>query len=183
LGQFTRRFAGAVELDFDAIVRQTQLRIRAYIAGMGVFPQDVDDLAQDVYMELYRNLHKVPPDAPVEAWLKGIARNLCRNHFRRSARRDRLHDQAIAEILARTKAKTDRLLEESDVQAALEGCYRKLPEEGRRILFMRYAEEMSSSSIAQALGSTAQAIRSALYRVRGSLKDCIASTLATEPSR
>jgi RNA polymerase sigma-70 factor, ECF subfamily len=169
-----------VELDFDAIVRQTQLKIRAYIAGMGVFPQDVDDLAQDVYMELYRNMEKVPADVPVEAWLKGIARNLCRNHFRRSARRDRLHDQAIFEILARTKAKMEGVADSSDVQAALEGCYQKLPDDSRQMLTMRYAEEMSSSAIARALGSTAEAVRSALYRVRGALKDCVSSTLAAE---
>jgi RNA polymerase sigma-70 factor (ECF subfamily) len=172
-----------VELDFDAIVRQTQLRIRAYIAGMGVFPQDVDDIAQDVYMEFYRNMDKVPGDAPIEAWLKGIARNLCRNHFRRSARRDRLHDQAIFEILARTKAKMEGAADESDLQLALESCYEKLPDESRRMLIMRYADEMSSSAIARSLGSTAEAVRSALYRVRGALKDCVAGSLTAEAPR
>jgi RNA polymerase sigma-70 factor (ECF subfamily) len=149
---------------------------------MGVFPQDVDDLAQDVYMEFYRHMDKTPPDVPVEAWLKGIARNLCRNHFRRSARRDRLHDQAIAEILARTQSAAARLTDESDVGAALEGCFQKLPEDSRRMLIMRYAEERSSSAIAAALGSTAEAVRSALYRVRGALKECVASSLAAESS-
>jgi RNA polymerase sigma-70 factor (ECF subfamily) len=172
-----------VELDFDAIVRETQLKVRAYIAGMGVFPQDVDDIAQDVYMEFYRNMEKTPADVPIEAWLKGIARNLCRNHFRRSARRDRLHDQAIAEILARTQSASDRLLDESDLGAALERCFQKLGEESRRMLVMRYADEMSSSAIAQAMGSTAEAVRSALYRVRGALKDCVAGSLAAESSR
>ncbi len=172
-----------MELDFDATVRQTQLRIRAYIAGMGVFPQDVDDLAQDVYMEFYRNMDKIPPGVAAEAWLKGIARNLCRNHFRRSARRDRLHDQAIAEILARTQSTTDHLLNESDLEIALDRCYQKLPEDSRKMLIMRYADEMSSSAIAKAIGSTAEAIRSALYRVRGALKDCVANSLAAESSR
>ncbi|MBW3600828.1 MAG: sigma-70 family RNA polymerase sigma factor, partial [Planctomycetes bacterium] len=151
-----------VDLEFDAIVRQTQLKIRAYIAGMGVFPHDVDDVSQDVYMEFYKNMEKIPPDVPVEAWLKGIARNLCRNHFRRSARRDRLHDQAVAEILARTSSGAERLLDSTDVGIALEGCFHKLPEESRRMLAMRYAEDMSSGAIADALGSTAEAVRSAL---------------------
>lgn len=150
---------------------------------MGVFPQDVDDLAQDVYMEFYKNMDKLPPEAAVEAWLKGIARNLCRNHFRRSARRDRLHDQAVAEILARVQSPAERLLEKSDVGAALEGCYQKLPEESRRMLIMRYSDDMSSGAIADALGSTAEAVRSALYRVRSALKDCIANSLAGEPLR
>ena len=172
-----------VDLDFDTIVRHTQLKIRAYIAGMGVFPHDVDDVSQDVFMEFYKNMEKMPPEVPVEAWLKGIARNLCRNHFRRSARRDRLHDQALAEILARTHSKTERLLDESDLGIALEGCYEKLPEESRRMLVMRYADDLSSGAIADALGSTAEAVRSALYRVRSALKDCVANSLAAESSQ
>jgi DNA-directed RNA polymerase specialized sigma24 family protein len=69
------------------------------------------------------------------------------------------------------------------VQVALEGCYQKLPDESRQMLVMRYADEMSSNAIARALGSTAEAVRSALYRVRGALKDCVSSTLAAESSR
>ena len=74
------------ELDFETILRETQAHIRAYIAGLGVPRQDVDDIAQDVYVELYRSMDRIPPDLSAKQWLKGIARNLCMNYFRRNSR-------------------------------------------------------------------------------------------------
>jgi RNA polymerase sigma-70 factor, ECF subfamily len=172
--------AQRVELDFEAILRETQPRIRAYIAGMGIASHEVDDVAQDVYLELYRGLDRVPADVAPERWLKGIARNLCLNHIRRSARRGRLHREAITEILAQTNWEGDDPGMHDSVQQALEGCYNKLPDQSRRMLVMRYQSDLPSADIATAFESTAEAIRVALYRIRAGLKDCISRKLARE---
>ena len=168
------------ELDFEAILRETQPRIRAYIAGMGIASHEVDDVAQDVYLELYRGLDRVPPGVAPERWLKGIARNLCLNHIRRSARRGRLHREAIIEILAQTNWEGDEPGMYDSVQQALEGCYNKLPDQSRRMLVMRYQSDLPSADIATAFESTAEAVRVALYRIRAGLKDCISRRLARE---
>src|SRR5688500_2894277 len=89
--------------DFEAIVRDTQAHIRAYIAGLGVPRHDVDDVAQDVYVELYRFADRIPEDVPPKQWLKGIARNLCMNYFRRTSRRQRLQREARGESLLRAE--------------------------------------------------------------------------------
>lgn len=167
--------------DFDTILRQTQVRIRAYIAGMGIPPHEVDDVAQDVYLQLYRNLDKVPEEVPVERWIKGIARNLCLNYIRRSARRGRLHREALIEILANTRTRLERSGQQRAIYAALDGCCEKLPEKSRRILLLRYSEDLSSAAIAKILNSTAEAVRVALHRIRAQLRDCITQTLASQP--
>ena len=46
--------------DFETILRETHARVRAYVAGMGIAPHEVDDLAQDVYLEFYKNFEKIP---------------------------------------------------------------------------------------------------------------------------
>ena len=166
--------------DFDSILRETQARIRAYIAGMGIPPHEVDDLAQDVYLELFRNLEKVPVDVPIERWIKGIARNLCLNHIRKKARRGRLHREALFEILASTQTCLEKSGDQNAVEYALDGCCQKLPEKSRQILLLRYTEDLSSAAIARALNSTSEAIRVSLHRIRGQLKDCISHTLASQ---
>lgn len=167
-------------LDFDAVVRETQSHVRAYIAGMGVPRHDVDDLAQDVYVELYRCMSRIPVDATMKQWLKGIARNLCLNYFRRSARRGRLHREALAEMIADLAYEPKTNWFEGDVESALAKCFEKLPEESRTMVHMRYAKELPSQSIAEQLGSTAEAIRVALFRIRGVLKECISARIAAE---
>ena len=170
-----------VELDFETILRQTQACIRAYIAGMGIRPHEVDDLAQEVYLALYRNSDKMPAEVSVDRWLKGIARNLCLNHIRRSSRRGRLHREALTEILARANTQSERLAAEKPLWHALDECCRKLPAKSRRILAMRRRQDLPSPAIAKAMKSSAQAIRVALYRIRVSLKDCISRKLSREP--
>ena len=175
-----RREAQREPLDFEAVLRETQPRIRAYIAGMGIASHEVDDLAQDVYLELYRGLDRIPPEVAPERWLKGIARNLCLNHIRRSARRGRLHREAITEILAQTAWEGEPSGSHDAVRRALEGCYNKLPDQSRRMLHMRYESDLPSAEIATAFESTAEAIRVALYRIRAGLKDCISRKIARE---
>src|SRR4051795_3809723 len=118
--------------DFDAIVRETQAHIRAYIAGLGVPRHDVDDVAQDVYVELYRFSDRIPPDISPKQWLKGIARNLCMNYFRRTSRRQRLQREALVEIFLRAQKKESATLSEGPVRRALDGCCEKLSPESQR---------------------------------------------------
>jgi RNA polymerase sigma-70 factor (ECF subfamily) len=168
-----------VQQDFETILRETHARVRAYCAGMGVAAHEVDDLAQDVYLELYKNFDKIPEGVEPLRWLKGIARNLCLNHFRRSSRRSRLQREALAEILARTDVKTEVPIREGTLQNALDQCLEKLPEKSRRLVKLRYADELTSDAIAKTTNSTAEAIRVALFRIRATLKDCITNTVAT----
>jgi RNA polymerase sigma-70 factor, ECF subfamily len=171
---------GSQPLDYDDIVRETSPNIRAYIAGMGVPRHDVDDVAQDVYVELYRFFDRMPPEVQPRQWLKGIARNLCLNYFRRNTRRSRLQREALVEIFLRAEQEGDTALSEGPVRHALDGCYEKLPQQSRKMLALKYEQELPSATIAEKLKSTAEAIRVALFRIRASLKDCIASTLAAE---
>lgn len=171
---------GPAELDFDVIVRETHPHIRAYIAGMGVPRHDVDDVAQDVYVELYRFSDNIPAGVHPKQWLKGIARNLCLNYFRKQGRRQRLQREAMVEILIRAEQESPHGLAEGPIRRALDNCYDALPEDSRRLLELRYERELPSQSIAEMLSSTAEAIRVALFRIRNGLKQCIASSLATE---
>jgi len=170
----------AVDIDFEQVVRETQVRIRAYIAGMGIAQHAVDDVAQDVYVELYRCLDQVPEGVEIERWLKGIARNLCLNYIRRVSRRGRLHREALAEILARTKTDMDHVTLDPTVETALEGCCQRLPDRSRQILVLRYTEDLASAAIAQMMEMSAEAVRVALHRIRAQLKKCISSKLAQE---
>jgi len=167
-------------IDFDAVLRATQSHIRAYIAGLGVQTHEVDDVAQDVYVEFFKNLHKVPADVAPERWLKGIARNLCMNHFRKKKRRRDLHHEALADLLAKVQTPLEKNSTSDSATHALEGCFAKLPDKSQHLLTLRYREDLSSSAIAQAVDSTAQAVRVSLHRIREGLKSCITAALSGE---
>lgn len=166
--------------DFDQVVRDTQVHIRAYIAGLGVPRHDVDDIAQDVYVELYRFSERIPANIPVKQWLKGIARNLCMNYFRRTSRRQRLQREALVQIFLEAERSRSPALSEGPVRRALDGCCEKLSPESQRLLALRYEEELPSHVIAERTQTTAEAVRIALFRIRTALKACIGKSLAVE---
>jgi RNA polymerase sigma-70 factor, ECF subfamily len=170
----------ATGFDFDAVLRETQPHIRAYIAGMGVPQHDVDDIAQDVYVELYRFVDRIPADVPPKQWLKGIARNLCLNYFRRTSRRQRLQREALVEIFLQAERDGDPELSEGPVRRALDGCCDKLSPDSQRLLALRYEQELPSHVIAERLQTSAEAVRVALFRIRNVLKACIGKSLASE---
>ncbi len=167
-------------LNFESVVRETHASIRAYIAGMGIAAHEVDDIAQDVYLELYRTQNRVPAEVPLIRWLKGIARNLCLNHIRRSSRRGRLHREALVELLARTEYSDALPADEDGLSSALRDCCGKLTERNRQLLKLRYHDDLPSASIAEAIESTAEAVRIALFRIRSQLRDCLARSPAGE---
>ncbi|MCW8129007.1 MAG: sigma-70 family RNA polymerase sigma factor [Planctomycetota bacterium] len=163
---------------FAEMLETTQAHVRAYIAGLGVPPVDVDDLAQEVYLEVYRNMEAIPADLEPIRWLKGIARNLCMNHFRRETRRKlKTQLESLIEHLDRTPATFDDVEAMQEALRALDGCMEQLSEKNREMIRMRYRDGRTSESIAEAFATTAEAVRITLFRLRGKLKECVTRRL------
>ena len=166
------------DTEFEAILHETQSVIRAYIAGMGVRLDTVDDLAQEVYLEFHKGRDRRPKDVEPVRWLKGIARNLCMNHFRESKRRSEQHQEAIATLLERLPCPFENV----DSPESLDGCLEALPGRSRQLVALRYGEGMESGRIGEKVGMSAEAVRVTLLRIRAVLRDCLEGRLGGEGS-
>lgn len=161
---------------FEAILRETQSVVRAYIAGMGVPLDTIDDLAQEVYLEFYKGVDRRPADVEPIRWLKGIAKNLCLNYFRKSKRKAEQHLEAVAVLLERMDCPTETLREEG----TLDGCLDKLPPRSREMIALRYEENLESAEIGKRLKLSPEAVRITLLRIRTVLRECLGRRLAGE---
>lgn len=162
--------------DFESILRETQSVIRAYIAGMGVPLDGIDDIAQEVYLEFYKGRDRRPADVEPVRWLKGIAKNLCLNFFRKSKRKAEQHLEAVAVLLERL----DCPLEEVREADRLDGCLEKLPPRSRELIALRYEENLESAAIGKRLKLSPEAVRITLLRIRTVLRECLGRRLAQE---
>lgn len=161
----------------ERILKSTHSQIRAYIAGMGVSADEVDDIAQEVYLALYRGMRKLSDDVSPMAWLKGTARNLCLSHFRRE-KRYKKHFQEIAQIMLRTRASLDEIAGDDSARDALTNCLERLSGKHRELISMRYEQGMTAESIARTKKSPGETIRVVLHRIRKFLRECISSKLS-----
>src|SRR5262245_9587790 len=76
---------------FGRIVREYALPLRGYLASQVHHLDDVDDLAQEVFLAALKSLPTFRPGDDFGAWLRGIARNKVLVYFRTRAR----HSQAL----------------------------------------------------------------------------------------
>ena len=86
---------------FGQVVRAYALPLRSYLASQVHHLEDVDDLAQEVFLTAFRNLSGYRRGEDFGAWLRGIARNKLLTYFRSQSRRNQAM-QRFREEVART---------------------------------------------------------------------------------
>lgn len=156
---------------FETLVLEHHAQLRAFIRALGVDPEWVDDLAQEAFLVAYRELEGFDAGRDFGKWLRGIARNLVRNEIRKDARRRRIMSEHLTTALLEGD-ESPTPLEESRL-TALRDCVEQLPKKSRELVAGRYRDGWKSSELAEHAGMTAAAIRQALTRIRGQLKQCI----------
>src|SRR3954464_15527684 len=93
---------------FARIVREYALPLRSYLASRVHHLDDVDDLAQEVFLAALRSTATFRRGDDFGAWLRGIARNKLLVYFRTQARRNRALQRFREEVTARIEDDLER---------------------------------------------------------------------------
>jgi len=167
--------------DRDTIFRllmQHEGEIRAFVGSMLRDRALSDDVFQEVALALWEQADRYDASRPFGPWARGIAANKVRERRRRARRFPLAFSpetiEAVAQGFTRTEAGARRELD------ALEECFERLPERARRLLALRYEDDLSAGEIARRTGRTLAAIYQALSRARAALEDCIRRRLGAE---
>ena len=162
-------------------VGREQSRLRAFIRSLGVRAEAVDDLAQDALLVAYERLEVFRREEDFGAWVRGIARRLVANALRKENRRRQILSDYVTELLVAAGPEQLHPLAETadeDRLAALRSCLERVPESARRLLQLRYFEEVAPGVIAGRLERSATDVRQQLFRLRRELLACIERRLA-----
>ena len=144
------RFGDLYEIHFD--------RVYAYVSRRLGDRDAAQDVTSEVFHHALANLkHFEWRGAPFGAWLMRIASNAITDRWRRQNR----ESGQSSEIEAVSK---DPNPEEIQHRARLFALVRTLPEDQRRVIEMRFAEERSVREIALALGKTEGSIKQLQFR-------------------
>ena len=120
-------------------------------------PRDeVDDIAQNVFLSAYKNLHTLRDCNAVGPWLAMIARNYSNEFYRREKPTEELSE----DMAERTGAAAQRQTEAREVLSAI----RSLPEAYRETLILRLVEGLTGPEIAAQTGLTHESVRVNLHR-------------------
>ena len=152
--------------------------VSAYVfASISEF-HDAEDVIQRIAQELARRFDEYDSRRPFVGWALWIAKSRVIDFYRAQDRARVVFSDELLGQLADTIA--NQADGRSNRREALEACLEELPPKSRRLLDLRYVEELSAVEMAQETGTTSGSVRVLLSRVRTVLASCIERRLAME---
>jgi RNA polymerase sigma-70 factor, ECF subfamily len=152
------RFAELYELHFERVYTLIGRRVRERA--------EVQDLTAEVFRRALEGLGRFEwRGVPFSAWLFRIATNAISNHRQRAARETIQSDPEEHAAALAPGAET------LDYRVALYRLVRDLPDDQRRVIEMRFADEKGIREIAEAMGRTEGAVKQLQYRAIQNLRE------------
>lgn len=132
--------------------------------------QEAGDVVQEVFIRAMREPRFFDEAFGLRAWLFRVTTNLCYNIVRDRRRRLRILEDAPEEALPHGQVEGSReLVLTGQIREGLLTAMDQLSEEHRRILLMRYYQDLSYNEIALALDIKLGTVMSRLSRARARL--------------
>jgi RNA polymerase sigma-70 factor, ECF subfamily len=154
------RFAELYELNFS--------RVYAYIARRVGHREDAQDLTAEVFRRALANLGKFEwRGVPFAVWLFKMAANAMADRWKRAARE---RGNPSPELGQEITASEEPDLEEIERRAQVFQLVKRLPQDQRRVIELRFAEEKSIREIAQTLRRTEGAVKQLQFRALETLR-------------
>lgn len=171
--ELVRRAQAEDKEAFEELVRRHKHRVFAVAGGILRKPEDVEDIAQQVFVKAYFSLKRFDQRAAFSTWLYKITVNECWDLFRKKKVRPLVYESDLSEEQARQMEGSERkdadvpdiserLAARERVEQLLEG----LDERDRLMLMLKEVEGFSIEEIAKVLGLNANTVKVRLFRAR-----------------
>jgi RNA polymerase sigma-70 factor (ECF subfamily) len=153
---------------FEELVGLCQPRLRGFLFKMVGGRENVDDLAQDVWMDVFRDLPRLSEPGAFLPWFYRIARNRA---FRALRKRPQMIEPVAPDELAAPADEPAEFTAE-DAQA-VHAALDELTPEHREVLLLRFMEEMSYEEIAKVTECQIGTVRSRIHNAKRALREII----------
>ena len=144
---------------------------------------DAEDLTEQTFLQAYRHFERAQRESrgrPLRPWLIRIAHNLAANLYRDRSRKPASPiDESTPMAALHT---TEQLVEGREELSRVLGGVRRLPEDRREALIMRFALGMDNREIARALDRSDGATKVLIHRAIKQLQELVSDS-AEQPGQ
>jgi len=156
-------------LDFDSVYTQHFAFACRSLRLLGVEPNALEDMAQDVFAIVSRRLPDFERNASVKTWIFAIVQRVAANH-RRSRRRKPEEALAVLSEAASTQAMPDAQWEAERAARLIQAFAAGLDDARRALLVLGLLERVPARELADSLGVPLFTVYSRVRSVRESLE-------------
>lgn len=161
---------------FEELVRRHQQRIFAVVGGVLRRREDVEDVAQQVFVKAYFSLRRFDMRSAFSTWLYKIAVNECWDYLRKKRVRPLMYEADLSEEQARRmgafvdqqKSPADSS-EQAELRELVEQLLGEIAKEDRQMLILKEVEGFSVEEIGEMSGLNVNTVKVRLFRARGRL--------------
>ena len=157
---------------FNSVVLAYRKRIMGTISRLIGRPEDVEDVAQEVFVRLYYSLEQLRSPEVFEPWMYRLTVNAAYDYLRKRKRRQEsrmadLADQQVmmADAVAGEKVEAERL-EAAETREFVQSLLSEVSEEDRILLMLKEVEGLSLKELEQIYNVNENALKVRLYRAR-----------------
>jgi len=164
--KLVQRLALGDDAAFEAIVaahKDVVVRLARVVTGDD---SAAHDAAQETFIRLWRNPGAFAGGS-MRAWLCAVARNLALNEMRSGRRRTQRHERKDA---SQSPTPPPRKAQDRERLAQVRAFIETLPEQERSALLLYAVEGLDQTEVAQALNTSAAAIKQAVLSARNKLR-------------
>jgi RNA polymerase sigma-70 factor, ECF subfamily len=158
---------------FEELVRRHQHRVFAVAGGILRRREDVEDIAQQVFVKAYFSLKRFDQRAAFSTWLYKITVNECWDLLRKKKVRPLTYESDLSEDQARQFGATDErettgpdVSERLEARQRVEHLLEGLDPRDRAMLILKEVEGFAVEEIAEILDLNANTVKVRLFRAR-----------------
>ncbi|HLG96476.1 MAG TPA: sigma-70 family RNA polymerase sigma factor [Bryobacteraceae bacterium] len=157
---------------FNQVVVAYRKRILGTIARLIGRPEDVEDVAQEVFLRLYYSLDQLRTPEVFEPWLYRLTVNASYDYLRKQRRRNeaRMSDLSEQQVMMADAAAGGRISNEEhrqkQVKDLVESLLDSVSEQDRILLTLKEVEGLSLKELEKIYGVNENALKVRLFRAR-----------------
>lgn len=157
---------------FNEVVSVYRKRIMGTIGRLIGRPEDVEDVAQEVFLRLYYSLQQLRTPEVFEPWLYRLTVNAAYDYLRRQKRRhetrmaDLSEQQVVMADAAAGGRRSDEELRQRQLREQVETVLSGVSEEDRILLTLKEVEGLSLKELEQIYQVNENALKVRLFRAR-----------------
>lgn len=171
--QLVRRAQKGDKDAFEVLVQRHKNRVFAVARGILKRQEDVEDIAQQVFVKAYFSLKRFDQRAAFSTWLYKITVNECWDLLRKRKARPLVYESDFSEEQSRQFSASEQQAdtgpdtsERMAMRQRLDVMLAQLDERDRAMLILKEVEGFSVEEIADSLGLNANTVKVRLFRAR-----------------
>lgn len=154
---------------FSELVTRYKKLVYSVVYNMAADKQDVNDIAQEVFIRIYKSLDRYNPEFKFSTWAVKIATNLCLD-IRRKRKVDAVPIEEIEAMPTANDTPEAKYIKKEETRR-IEKAISELPDKYKVLIVLFHQKGLSYEEMTKVLNEPMTIIKNRLYRARLMLRE------------